>query len=341
MKKKIILLLMLVAFLSLSSCGKSHEHSWDTGKIIKEATCIEKGIKEYSCNGCDEKKQEEIAKKEHVFSTTIIKATCIEDGIEKRTCNNCDFLEEKVLPKTNHVEVIDERIEPTCSKTGLTEGSHCSECKKTIIPQETIAVLPHEYVDGKCINCSMVDVNYDVLPGTTIGLEYQLSDTKDYYIVTGLGTCEEFDLNISSVYKGLPVKEIGNDAFNSCYHLYTIKLPESIIKIGDNAFANCMLLRSIELPNGLLSIGDSAFINCEKLKEIVIPDTVTRISWLAFTGCKNLNSIYIPISVTYIGFDAFQNCSQLTIYCEAPKRPIGWNLSWNSENCKVEWNYKK
>ena len=45
-----------------------------------------------------------------------------------------------------HTETIDNAIEPTCTRTGLTEGKHCSECGEIIIKQESVPVIPHTIV---------------------------------------------------------------------------------------------------------------------------------------------------------------------------------------------------
>ncbi len=46
-----------------------------------------------------------------------------------------------------HTPVTDTRIEPTCEQDGLTEGSHCSVCRKVITAQETIPKSNHDWGD--------------------------------------------------------------------------------------------------------------------------------------------------------------------------------------------------
>jgi len=46
-----------------------------------------------------------------------------------------------------HVEVIDEEVPATCTESGLTEGSHCSECGKVLIEQVVIEAKGHNVVD--------------------------------------------------------------------------------------------------------------------------------------------------------------------------------------------------
>lgn len=46
--------------------------------------------------------------------------------------------------EANHTLVTDEAATPTCTDTGLTEGSHCSVCGTVLVEQETIAALGHD-----------------------------------------------------------------------------------------------------------------------------------------------------------------------------------------------------
>lgn len=43
--------------------------------------------------------------------------------------------------KHTHVEEVMPAVEPTCTKTGLTEGKRCSECGEVLMAQETVPAL--------------------------------------------------------------------------------------------------------------------------------------------------------------------------------------------------------
>ncbi len=74
---------------------------------------------------------------------------------------------------------------------------------------------------------------------------------------------------------GLPVEEIGDDAFNAKKNngqntdIVSVKLPKSLTTIGTNAFAGCPNLGEVEIPESVTGMGDHAFDDCIKVTLIV------------------------------------------------------------------------
>lgn len=130
------------------------------------------------------------------------------------------------------------------------------------------------------------------------------------------------------------VTQIGNGAFDDCYDLTEIHLPENINSIGAYAFSDCVKLfniiipvkvtsigagafngcniKSIELSDNIVSIGDEAFSNCYGLTDINLPEGLTSISKGLFAYSAHLESINIPEGITSIGENAFYGCTDLT-----------------------------
>lgn len=81
----------------------------------------------------------------------------------------------------------------------------------------------------------------------------------------------------------------------------------NLASIANSAFENCYALTSIVLPNSVTSIGNLAFNNCSLLDEIVLPSSITSIGNLAFNGCTSLviEDINLP-NLTYIATNAFK-----------------------------------
>ncbi len=275
----------------------------------------------------------------HNWST----ATCI----RPKTCKDCGATEgEKIAHNWQDATCIRPK---TCKDCRATEGEAIAHNWQdaTCIKPETCEgcgatageALGHTWKNGKCTECGA--------PKPSEGLSFTLGD-RNYYIVTGIGSCKDTHIIIPDVYKGFPVTAIGQSAFNSCESLTEITIPDSVKSIGLYAFASCENLESITLGSGVNTIGEDMFADCANLTGIwvserntayssdeqgvlfnkdktvlfkapgklkgtyTIPQGVTAIGARAFLRCEALTGITIPGSVQSIGMLAFSNCDSLT-----------------------------
>ena len=80
---------------------------------------------------------------------------CLLNGYYQYKCTACkdekgdDYIFQVIIKAPGHTKVVDAAVAPTCTATGLTEGSHCSVCFEVLVAQETVAALGHtEVVDA-------------------------------------------------------------------------------------------------------------------------------------------------------------------------------------------------
>ena len=89
---------------------------------------------------------------------------------------------------------------------------------------------------------------------------------------------------------------IGNSAFQSCYSLTRINIPDSVTSIGNSAFQHCYSLTRINIPDGVTSIGSSAFNNCKTLCDVLLESKPTLANTNAFGNLPTNYRIYVPRS---------------------------------------------
>ncbi|MGN0443169.1 MAG: hypothetical protein ACI4F5_00960, partial [Acutalibacteraceae bacterium] len=135
------------------------------------------------------------------------------------TCYCGEVIEE------NHTVVVDKAVSATCTKTGLTEGKHCSVCNAVLVAQEVVAAKGHtEVVDkavaatctktgktaGKhCSVCGEILVAQTTVPATgkhTYKTTTNKATTsKDGKVVTACKVCGKVSKTVT-IYKASSVK---------------------------------------------------------------------------------------------------------------------------------------
>ena len=94
-----------------------------------------------------------------------VAATCTQEGSydEVVYCSECGeelSREHKTIDKLPHTEEIVKGKAATCTEPGLTEGKVCAECGVTLVAQNEVPALGHDYKDGVCTRCGAKDPDY-------------------------------------------------------------------------------------------------------------------------------------------------------------------------------------
>ena len=196
-------------------------HKWSDW-FVKPATCTEEGGEMRYCALCGETKHrgDTIGALEHNLTHhEAVASTCTAVGTKAHyECSVCHKLfvdgesgkvevsaEELVIPATGHTVVTDEGKAPTCTETGLTEGSHCSVCGTVLVAQEVIPVTGHTVVtdEGKAPTCTetgLTEGSHCSVCGTVLVAQEEIPTTEHTVVVDKAveSTCTETGLTEGS-----------------------------------------------------------------------------------------------------------------------------------------------
>ncbi len=173
------------------------KHSFDEGVLVTTADCVTDGEKVYTCYGCAYTKVVNLGKNHEVHAGKAVlnnvKEPSCDDGYTGDTvCSACGdiFSLGQSIPaiKNQHTLVSDFAVAPSCTETGLTEGSHCTECGKVLTEQKEIPATGHTIVidqavepiktttglteGSHCSVCGIVLKKQEVIPIDLTGLSH-------------------------------------------------------------------------------------------------------------------------------------------------------------------------
>ena len=291
-------------------------HKWDSGKITKEPTCTEEGVKTFECTVCGKTKTEKVEALGHDWNndfTVDKEATCEETGLKSIHCKRCDIKkDETVIPAKGHVageKKIENAKEAVCEAGGsYDEVVYCTVCNKEI-SRKTIKTEAkgHKWDSGKitkeptyteqgtrtytCTVCGKTKTEtVDVLKEEyNVGSTYEDATTNAIYRVIVPNQQVEYVCPIDKKLKKATIPsqiKIGNVTYK-------------VTAIGGNAFKKCKNLTSITIEKNVSKIGSKAFYNCKKLKNIKIKSkklTLKKVGKSAFKSINKKAKITVPKS---------------------------------------------
>lgn len=166
-------------------CGKKEKtnHTWNSGNVIKAATCKTTGTKRLTCTGCSATKDETIpVTNDHKYSAW----SKTSDSKHSRTCSVCAKKE-----TGNHTWNSGTVIEKaTCQQTG-TRKLTCTKCSAT--KTETVPIADHSYsecvfLDGEnhtstCTICNKVQTQ-----AHQYGTDWNHDETQHFRQCAGCGS---------------------------------------------------------------------------------------------------------------------------------------------------------
>ena len=195
-----------------------HEHSFEPS-VTKIATCLEEGVMTYLC-GCGESYEEVIEATGHSYKDVVTAPTCETAGYTTHTCSGCgdsyvadetgmldhtggtaNCIDKAVctacgeeygeINADNHKTIVaDEAVEATCSKTGLTEGSHCEACGTIIVEQKELPIIDHSY-NSEVTAPGCETAGYTTYTCSGCGDSYVADETEKLGHTGGVANCKD------------------------------------------------------------------------------------------------------------------------------------------------------
>ena len=352
----------------LSSGQKTNktEHQWNSGKVTKNATCTEAGIKTYTCIVCESTRIEELPATGHQTKVTKFakEASCKTEGYTGDIyCQDCGKLlqEGAAIPKNAHTwnaGVITKAA--TCTEAGVRTFT-CTVCGTT--RTETISATGHGALEirsrreASCAADGYTGDTYCTVCGRKIATGSSIAKTGHSWnggVVTKQPTTTENGVRTFTCQKcgttrteaiaklevprATPGSVVKDKATNGVYRVLQDGLSVQFVKPITKKKATVKIPERVQV-NGIscavTEIAANAFKGNTSLKSVSIGKNVTNIGANAFYGCKKLSKVSGGNGIAKISDKAFYNCASLTsIIIPGTVRSIGKQAFCNCKKLK-------
>ena len=264
-------------------------------------------------------------------------------------------LKKEIICKHENI-ITDKEVEPTCTKTGLSEGSHCVDCDEVIKEQKVLSALGHKWDEGtitkqpsiteegireyKCLNAGCQETKTEKIaklpkpeePST----EPEKPSTEPTKPSTGetkpskddkVPATEAPKKNTGTTQKTLKVGTKVIDKKSKAVYKVTGKKTVQYIKSSVKNIKTVNIPATItvnKVKYQVTSIAAKAVKGNKKLTKVIIPASIKNIGAQAFAGCKNLKNITIKtpyLTKKNVGAKAFKGISAKAVI-KVPKKQL-------------------
>ena len=123
-------------------------HNWEEISHT-EPGCDHPGDTQYYCNNCGDRYMDLFPEIGHTYEYySTISPDCENTGLTTYICWRCGDSYTETIPTLGHTPEIVEGYVPTCENSGLTDGERCSACGETLVAQQIIPAMGHNYNTG-------------------------------------------------------------------------------------------------------------------------------------------------------------------------------------------------
>ncbi len=230
----------------------------------------------------------------------------------------------------------------TVSKVCESAFGYCTSLEEVEIPDYVITMEEDVFEHCESLRRVVIGERINSVPQGTFAYCSSLEEVEIKGSISKIGVRAFYKSSIENIDLPSSLREIKDNAFDSCEKLKNLILPEGVKTLGESAFAGCRSLETIHFSSTVSSVGESCFATCLALREITVdpeneyftakngvmytkdmtvlfayplarsgeytvPDGVAAIYNRAFRGAFELNRITLPDSILIIDARSFQS----------------------------------